>query len=521
MNQKQYQILIVEDEKNHAELISRALENYEESLNFKVVDKLQLAKNEILSFKPELIIADWKLPDGEGIELLTQQKNEEIPVIIMTSFGSEKFAVESFKAGAMDYIIKSPETLSNIYHTIIRTIREWEMRIQKKNSDEQIKKENELNIILLDLHKNSPNFSNVELYQYILEKVVQLTNSKIGFFHRVSDDGNTIILTTWNKEALNNCMIPNIDHYPIDQAGNWVDCVKEKKTIIYNDYLNSPNRKGMPEGHTELKRFLSTPVLDGDKVTIIFGVGNKPTDYTEFDSIQIQIIANELQKIIKQRHYEEKLKSSLVEKEVLLRELYHRTKNNMQVISSFLQLHSIYNDNDEKLNRIIKDVVSRIQAMSLVHQKLYISKNLSRINLNEYISELANVLLNYYEIEPNAIEIFLDIENIDALIDIAIPIGIIINEILINIIQYSFPNGKKGSITLKLSKHENDSLLILISDNGNGLANGIDFKKINSLGMITTISIIEQQLQGNIEFESLNGLTCRIIIKNNLYKERV
>jgi PAS domain S-box-containing protein len=130
-----------------------------------------------------------------------------------------------------------------------------------------------------------------------------------------------VILTTWNSNALANCTAPHEAHYPIEQAGNWVDCVRLKRPVVYNDFPNSPNRKGLPDGHVAVKRFMSVPVVEYDKVRIIFGVGNKVEPYEDDDVVQIQLVANELHKIVRQRSAE----VSIRETESRYRSLFDRS----------------------------------------------------------------------------------------------------------------------------------------------------------------------------------------------------
>jgi hypothetical protein len=157
--------------------------------------------------------------------------------------------------------------------------------------------------------------SDKELYDDALEKAIRLTSSTIGFFHQVSEDQQTITLTTWNAEALRSCTAAYDTHYPLAQAGNWVDCVRLKKPIIYNDFQRSPNQRGLPEGHAVLLRFMSIPVMVSDRVRLIFGVGNKSTPYDDEDLTQVQLVANELHKIMMQRRAEEALRQANAELE--------------------------------------------------------------------------------------------------------------------------------------------------------------------------------------------------------------
>jgi diguanylate cyclase (GGDEF)-like protein/PAS domain S-box-containing protein len=187
---------------------------------------------------------------------------------------------------------------------------------ERKKSEKLFSKEIKLKNFLLKIHEKAPEFSDKELYDYVLDHVVNISDSTIGFFYLVSDDQKEIILVTWNNETLKNCKTSYETHYPIDRAVNWVDCVHQKRPVIYNDFARSPDRKGLPEGHTPLRRFMSVPVIEGDKVKIIFGVGNKAEDYDEHDVLLVQLLANDLQRIIGQRR---------AEKEIKKREAYFRS----------------------------------------------------------------------------------------------------------------------------------------------------------------------------------------------------
>jgi PAS domain S-box-containing protein len=166
---------------------------------------------------------------------------------------------------------------------------------------------NEKAQFLLELYRKGLNLPEKELYEYFLNHAVETTKSTIGFFHLVSDDQESIILTSWNREALKNCTADYNTHYPVAQAGNWADSIRLKRPIIYNDFSKSPNQKGLPEGHVVIKRMLSFPIMEDGKAKAIFGVGNKTEPYVKNDIIQLELVANELNKILKQRKIESEL----------------------------------------------------------------------------------------------------------------------------------------------------------------------------------------------------------------------
>ena len=164
---------------------------------------------------------------------------------------------------------------------------------------------------------------------------------------------------------------------------------------------------------------------------------------------------------------EEELKKSLVEKETLLRELYHRTKNNMQVISAMLTLQAESVTNPRFMD-ILDETNNRIRAMSLVHQMLYSSKDLSKIYFGDYIKELIELLVNSYNIDKTRIEIDFSLSDEKILIDYAIPCGLIINEIISNAFKYAFPNDSKGRIGIIMNRDEKNRIQLIIKDNGTG-----------------------------------------------------
>ena len=187
---------------------------------------------------------------------------------------------------------------------------------------------------LLELYRKALTLNENELYEYFLDNAVKVTKSAIGFFHFVTEDQKTTILTTWNKEALKNCTANFNVHYPIEEAGNWADCIREKRAIIYNDFKQSPNQKGLPKGHVPISRILSIPIIENDKVYGIFGVGNKELPYTDNDVVQLEVVGNEFYKIMKQRLAESEVKES--------REKYRLLFQNM--IDGFAYCRMIFNE---------------------------------------------------------------------------------------------------------------------------------------------------------------------------------
>jgi len=215
-----------------------------------------------------------------------------------------------------------------------------------------------------------------------------------------------------------------------------------------------------------------------------------------------------------------RLTDSLKEKEILIRELYHRTKNNMQVISSMLRLHSKTIKNKQMKN-LLQDIQNKIMSMALVHQKLYESNDLSHLNLTDYIKSLVSFIKSQPALDAGKVTFSVQGDDVQVLIDTAIPCGLVINELIVNSLKHAFPNRKNGAITISLDKNEKNELIISVADNGVGLPEKFDLEKDSHLGLESVIDLVKHQLQGTINFTSKNGLFCKIHLKEELYKPRI
>jgi two-component system, sensor histidine kinase PdtaS len=203
--------------------------------------------------------------------------------------------------------------------------------------------------------------------------------------------------------------------------------------------------------------------------------------------------------------YEEKiaqLEASLNDKNALLREVYHRVKNNFQVIMSLinLQIDSIDNPLAKK---ILIESNTRIKAMVIVHEMLYQSANLAEIEMQTYLHDLLRFPINAYGIHPDQIKLVVSVDTISLPVDQAILCGLIINELLTNAIKYAFPGDKKGQITVSL-RTDDHRVHICVSDNGIGLADSFDINNNKTLGMCLIANLVKQ-LEGEIIVKNDNG----------------
>ena len=214
--------------------------------------------------------------------------------------------------------------------------------------------------------------------------------------------------------------------------------------------------------------------------------------------------------ITKRKKSEKMIEDSLKEKDVLLREIHHRVKNNMQIISSLLNLQSSYFQDSEAVN-VFKESQNRIRSMALIHEKLYQTGNLAGVKLGDYVQDLATHLMSSYSLDSNKIKLITDIENVSLGIDTAISLGLIVNELLSNAFKYAFPYDASGEIRLSYKPSDENNSILIISDNGIGFPENIDFKQTESLGLQLVNTLVEQ-LEGNIELFRNGGTEFKIIL---------
>ncbi len=216
------------------------------------------------------------------------------------------------------------------------------------------------------------------------------------------------------------------------------------------------------------------------------------------------------------KNAEEKIFASLKEKEVLLQEIHHRVKNNMQIISSLLSLQAIHTGSEEAAE-ILKESRGRVKSMAMIHEKLYHSHNLSQLNIEEYLNNLVQDILRSYSGVSSRITANVDVEDVYLNIDTALPMGLLVNELISNSIKHAFPEGK-GDIDVKLELNGNEYILT-VSDNGIGLPEDVDPFQASSLGLKLVVSL-SIQLEGNLEVRR-DGETSFILTFSELeYNER-
>ncbi|MBU2646911.1 PAS domain S-box protein [bacterium] len=211
---------------------------------------------------------------------------------------------------------------------------------------------------------------------------------------------------------------------------------------------------------------------------------------------------------------EERIKASLKEKETLLLEIHHRVKNNMQVISSLLSLQADAL-NDDNIRKVLIDSQNRVKAMAAVHENLYKSKNLSSIILLPFLRELTNSILTSYRLDTEAVAVEIGSDEVAISIEQALPLGLIVNELVSNSLKHAFPNRHPGKTHINTNRLNDENIQLRFSDNGIGIPPSIDWRNTNSLGLKLVANLAENQLDGSIEMEIDAGTHFVLIFKED------
>ena len=393
------------------------------------------------------------------------------------------------------------------------------------------------------------NFREVSLR--LLKSVMCQTESEYGFIGVVTQGPVLRILahkgvvwgTTVNREFYENAMRTYGERGFLEftNFNNLFGHVITGGSAVRSNNPGADSRSGgLPPGHPPLRAFLGVPILHGADVVGMFGVANRPGGYTGIEQARIEVLARAagvlydsyrrkerevamsaanlalIDDIAARRRMEETIKASLKEKEVLLREVYHRVKNNLQVIASLLSLQAS-SLKDPQAATMFRESQNRVKAMALVHEKLYQSHDLANVDFNAYIQSLVTSLLRSYGVLANAIAVHISVENVSLSLDTAVPCGLLINELVSNALKHAFPRldrskGKKGDLTIRLRSAGQDTFELTVRDNGVGMPPKVNMAHPETFGL-KLIAMLAKQLRGTLECRRNGGTEMRLLIR--------
>ena len=299
--------------------------------------------------------------------------------------------------------------------------------------------------------------------------------------------------------------------------------IRSRKGVILNEHiLASLKLLGVTGSSIEAKSLISAPMTAGEKVLGVITIQDfeKENAFTQNQLELLTTVGSQAAIALENSYLYSEVTKQLREKEILLQEVHHRVKNNLQVMSSLIKLQARY-IKDEKMLDLMKETGGRIQSMAIVHTKLYNSGNYEFINFGEYVKNLIESFQNTYGYKLRNIKFETDISDIIINIDTAIPSGLIINELISNSIKYAFPGDAAGTIAISLHRVDGGKLNLVVKDNGTGVDEGIDLSKADSLG-IQLVTLLTRQMNGTLNVKSSkgSGTLFDITFEEAVYKAR-
>jgi two-component sensor histidine kinase len=364
----------------------------------------------------------------------------------------------------------------------------------------------------------SPDSTIRQMAELVLDQARELTGSPLGFVATLAYDGSQEVVS---KLAETHSCQPPAGHgvglnLPRGTDGKFAGL----RGLAFNTgeahFTNSPREHpafaGYPKWHFPVDRFLSVPVILEGKPAAQIALANPPCDYGPKDLHAVQRLAGFYALALQRKHGEDRMKAALEEKEVLLREIHHRVKNNLQIISSLLNLQA-GSLRDPAVLEMLKESQNRVRSMAMVHEQLHRSRNLSRIDLREYVRNLVAGLFSSYGVSSSQIALLVEVADVCLPIDLAVSCGLVVQELVSNALKHAFPDGRQGQITVSLivrtAEAGEQSYELTVRDNGVGLPDGISPETGRSLGL-RLVRILAEQLNATLHCGDGSGAEFRI-----------
>jgi two-component sensor histidine kinase/DNA-binding NarL/FixJ family response regulator len=529
----------------------------------------------------DIVVSDLTLPDARGLDAVARLKPQtsQVPLVVLTGLDNQELALDAVRQGAQDYLVKGQFDGNLLIRAIRYAIERKQIqealtraRDQLEGQVEELTKANTQLLREIDERRRAES--------QLLRRNRELLSLQTAIAATAASLDRQFVLDTVTWEMTNllevdSCTIfewePQANilvmaaHYPLAHFGQ---VGTEVETYDLADYpqrrrvLAERSAEQITTGQTATgpgvwspvpaasnEKLLMIPMVFQDRVVGLLEMmtGDAARVFTDHEISLAHLLANQAasaienaklyeraqREIVRRKEAEARMKTSLEEKEVLLKEIHHRVKNNLQVVSSLLYLQSESVGDPEVLD-MLKDSQNRIRSMALVHERLYQTEDLARIDFPEYVRDLAAYLVSSYSMDAPSVSLRLDADEVVLDVDTAVPCGLIVNELVSNSLKHAFSprpaltpdiastagqgaesdriggtHGNGNEIFIELRTEQDGQLRLLVGDNGVGFPEDMDWRDTQSLGLLLVNSLV-RQLRGAIELIRQDGTRFEI-----------
>ncbi|MCP4404070.1 MAG: response regulator [bacterium] len=540
---KMTKILIVDDDRHFIQQVRTLLSTFDWASGFVTRAEHVFPKLERDAF--DLILLDLNMPDTSGVSLLKQLRAHplyhSLPVIMLTVAAEDNVLAECFEHGATDFITKPVKELvvkARLQSALTTQTYIQQIQHQKEALEEQTVELHHSNTHLQQgmIERRQVEEELKQHCEHLEELVEERTTEIIQINGQLQQE---IIVKMQAQEALRKSeerLRSGVQNMPVmmnafDAHWNLIVWNRECERVTgYNADEIVGNPKAMELLYPDA----------ASRERMITKWNERGNDYRDWEwdivckdrSVKTVSWSNISERfpipgwaiwgigmdITGRKRAAEQIKAALREKEVLLKEIHHRVKNNLQVVASLLSLQAKRLPDDET-RVLFNDSRNRVKSMALVHETLYQSGDLSRLNFAVYLRTLIAHIFSSYRGRPGRITSKVTVGNVSLSIEAAAPCGLIVNELVSNALKYAFPE-RTGEIRVEMDVNDHDQYVLVVSDNGVGFPEDVDFRDSGSLGL-KLVHLLIDQLNGTIDLQNDDGTTFTLVFTEPKYMKRV
>jgi PAS domain S-box-containing protein len=427
-----------------------------------------------LGWRPDVILADCNMPlldAPRALELLRRHHLDTVPFIALSEASAENAAAALVAKGATDYLLK--DRLARLGPAVRRALDEAKLRGDVRRAEQALRASDV---------RFSSFMNNSQTLAFIKDQ-----EGRILYINNTCEQ-------IWGMTLADCFGKTNHQLWPAEVADRL--CANDTAVIERDESSQLVEEVWLRNGCTAPMLTFRFPFADGDGRRLLGGV-----------SVDIG----------EQVRTQKALSSALAAKELLLKEVHHRVKNNLQIISSLLSMQA-QSLQDVAAGRSLQDSQERVQCMALIHERLNRDGEPDRLDFREYAATLARDLFYSYGVNSERIRLRFELEPVSLGLNQAIPCGLILNELLTNSLKHAFPNERVGEILVKLTLGEDESVVLTAADDGVGLPAEFDWKESQSLGL-RIMNILGRQLDGTVQREVGSGTVFSLVFPRTALPE--